>query len=351
VVSGDPDPTRNIYGSARFDYYAKNGSVLTAEAGGARVENELFVTGIGRVQVVRANRPYARLGWASDRFNVMAYFNGRNSLPWDTWEPDEQQYSLASGAPLKERSRILHIEGQTTERFASDKGRLVFGASARNYRVDTHGTLMLEKTATYAGDDHRSDYYYSAFGQVEYQLMEKVRGVAAARVDIGTLIDPQFSPKLAVVVTPSEKHSFRVTLNRAFQTLLDSSSRARSGPANCPPSDRAALPGAAPRPRSARCSRSPAVPVVAMGNRNLDVRPLGLGRLRADLSGSVYLALDAYYNRIHNFVTDCLLGGRDRRGGVSLLDPPATVRLPPAGRWWRRSRPTSPPPHRSRGPS
>ncbi|HEV8600845.1 MAG TPA: TonB-dependent receptor [Gemmatimonadales bacterium] len=316
LVSGDPDPTRNIYGSGRFDYYAKNGSVLTAEVGGARVQNELFVTGIGRVQVVEARRPYARLAWASEGFNVMAYFNGRNSLPWDTWEPEEQQFSLASGAPLKERSRILHLEAQDIERFAGDKGRVVFGGSARNYRVDTHGTLMLEKTATFVGDDHRSDYYYSTFGQIEYQLLPKVRGVAAARVDIGTLIDPQFSPKLAVVVSPNDRHSFRVTLNRAFQTpnysefFLHVPAAAPANLTNLEAALRASPlgPALAGVPSGTLFTTSSAVPVVAMGNRNLDVETtLGLeAGWRADLSSSVYVTLDAYYNRIRNFVTDLL---------------------------------------------
>ena len=336
VVSGDPDPTKNIYGSARFDYYAKNGSVLTAEAGGAQVQNELFVTGIGRVQVVKANRPYARLGWASQGFNVMAYFNGRNSLPWDTWEPEEQQFSLRSGAPLKERSRILHLEAQDIERFAGEKGRVVFGASARNYRVDTHGTLMLEKTGSFAGDDHRSDYYYSTFGQIEYQLLPKVRGVAAARVDIGTLIDPQFSPKLAVVVSPNDKHSFRVTLNRAFQTpnyseffLRVPASQTTIPLANLEAGLRASPlgPALSQTPVGTLFTTSSAVPIVAMGNRNLKVETtLGLeAGYRADLSSSVYLTLDAYYNRIRNFVTDLLPVGAIGVSAYPYWTAPGTV--------------------------
>jgi outer membrane receptor for ferrienterochelin and colicins len=340
LVSGDPEPTKNAYGSARVDYYAKNGSVLTAEAGGAVVRNELFVTGIGRVQVNKANRPYARLAWAGEKFNVMAYFNGRNSLPWDTWEPIEQQFSLASGAPLKERSRILHLEGQTTERFASDKGRLVFGASARNYRVDTHGTLMLEKKGSFAGDDHRSDYYYSTFGQVEYQLLPKVRGVAAARIDIGSLIDPQFSPKLAVVVTPNERHSFRVTLNRAFQTPNYSEFflHVPAAPAANLSALEAGLrasplgPALAGVPVGTLFTTSSAVPVMAMGNRNLDVETtLGLeAGWRADLSSSVYVTVDAYYNRIRNFVTDLLPVGAIGVAAYPYWTAPALPGLPAA---------------------
>ncbi|HEX7024974.1 MAG TPA: TonB-dependent receptor, partial [Gemmatimonadales bacterium] len=132
AVSGDADPVKNTYGSARIDYYANNGSVVTADAGVAQVQNEIFVTGIGRVQVSKALRPYARLAWASGTFNVMAYWNGRRT--------QDPQYSLASGAPLEETSNIFHLEGQDIRTFSGDKGRTVFGASARNYRVNTDTT-------------------------------------------------------------------------------------------------------------------------------------------------------------------------------------------------------------------
>ena len=320
VASGDPDPTRNIYGSGRLDYYVKDGSVVTAEAGMAQVENELFVTGIGRVQVIKAYRPYARLAWASNRFNVMAYFNGRNSLPWKSWEPSKEQVSLASGQPLRERSRIFHLEGQDIEHFSGEQGRLVFGASVRNYRVDTHGTLMTQKLGSILGDDQRSDWFYSTYGQMEYKFSPEVTGVAAARVDVGSLIDPQFSPKFAVVYTPNEKNSFRVTLNRAFQmpnysefflhvdaqqpvnlSALETAIRASAlGPALTTVPSGQLFGGPS--------SNSSAVHVAALGNRDLKVETtLGMeAGYRGDLSNKVYFTLDAYLNRIRDFVTDLL---------------------------------------------
>src|SRR5829696_6922907 len=41
---GDRDPLKNVYGAGRLDYYLNNGSVLSADGGVARVENEVFVT-------------------------------------------------------------------------------------------------------------------------------------------------------------------------------------------------------------------------------------------------------------------------------------------------------------------
>lgn len=314
ALSGNADPVKNMYGSARLDYYANNGSVITGETGIAQVQNELFVTGIGRVQVNKAIRPYARLGWANKGFNVMAYWNGRTSK--------EPQYSLASGQALQEKSNILHLEGQDIRPFDGTKGRAVFGASIRNYRVNTDSTLMR------GVDDNRSDYYYAAFGQVEYQLADKVRAVAAGRFDIGTLINPQLSPKVAIVVSPNDRHSFRFTINRAFQTPNYSEFflRAAAGaPANFSALEtglRASALGPAlagvpvgklftsVAPTATTVQNSTSVPVFASGNAKLDVEStLGFEvGYRGDLSKSVYLTLDLYANRIKNFVTDLLPG-------------------------------------------
>ncbi len=92
---GDRDPLVNGYGSGRLDYYLNNGSVLTVDGGAAQVQNEIFVTGIGRVQVAKAIKPYARVAMAADRYNLFAYWNSRTSI--------EPQYSLQSGLALEER--------------------------------------------------------------------------------------------------------------------------------------------------------------------------------------------------------------------------------------------------------
>ena len=334
AITGEPDPVSNAYGSARIDYYAGDGSVLTAESGIAQVKNEIFVTGIGRVQVNRAIRPYARLGWAHRTFNVMAYWNGRNSLPPSSAQTDPKpscintdstpygQSSLASGALLCEKSNILHLEAQDARTFGGEKGRTVFGASVRNYRVNTFGSLMRPE------DDDRSDYYYSVFGQVEYQLAEQVRGVVASRFDIGSLINPQFSPKAAIVYSPSDKHSFRFTVNRAFQTPNYSEFYLRvaaGAPANFTALETAlrasplgpVLAGVpvgklftTTTPNATTPTGSAAVPVFARGNSKLDVEStLGFeAGYRGDLSSSVYFTLDAYVNRVRNFVTDLLPG-------------------------------------------
>jgi hypothetical protein len=127
VSVGDRDPLENVYGAGRLDYYFDNGSVLSVDGGASQVQNGVFVTGIGRVQVDKAVKPYARVSMAAERFNVFAYWNSRTSI--------EPQFSLASGQEIEERSDIFHLEGQNNWLFNGDRGRVVYGASVRNTRV------------------------------------------------------------------------------------------------------------------------------------------------------------------------------------------------------------------------
>lgn len=301
---GDPNQVQSYYGSGRFDYYAANGSVLTAEGGVAQVEDEIFVTGIGRVQVTKALRPWTRLNWSQGGTNVLAYWNGRNSL--------DPQFSLASGAPLKEKSDIFHIEGRQSHRFLQDRGRVTYGASFRSYQVNTSGTLMRPE------DDDRSDEYGAVFTQVEYKIHPMVRLVGAIRFDDGSLISEQFSPKGAIVFSPNDRHSFRFTVNRAFQTPNYSEFFLRvaaGAPANFSALEaglRASPlgPALAGVPNGQLFTNSAAVPVFARGNRDLDVEHVTSWEFgyRGDIGQRVSVSADFYISRSTNFVTDLLPG-------------------------------------------
>jgi iron complex outermembrane receptor protein len=301
---GDRDDLQNIYGSARLDYYLPGGSVVSADGGAARVENEVLVTGIGRVQIEKALRPWARLGWAAERFNVFGYWNARRTL--------DPQFSLASGAPLRETSDIFHVEGQTNFRFLEDRGRVVVGTSYRNTNVDTELTLME------AANDNRSDDLYAGYGQVEFDIIPQVKLVAAARIDDGTLINTQFSPKGAIVFSPNENHSIRATVNQAFQTPNYSEFFLRvaaGAPANFTQLEtglRASAlgPALAGVPVGTLFTTSAAVPVFARGNAGLDVESTTGYELgyKGAFANRVYVTLDLYYNSISDFVTDLLPG-------------------------------------------
>src|SRR5919106_6257541 len=310
---GDRDDLVNAYGGARLDYYAANGAVGTVEGGAAQVENEVFVTGIGRVQVTKTLKPWARLAWAAPRYNLAAWYSGR-----DTKDP---QYSLASGIGLEEHSRIFHVEAQYNRAFAGDLGRVVAGASFRQYLLDTKSTLMAP------ADDDRSDSYFSGYGQVEYRLAPTLRAVVAARFDDGDLFDGQLSPKGALVFSPNQRHSVRVTVNRAFQTPNYSEFflRAPAGQATRLPraletnlegyfatirTNFGADPNLPATPADLPWNFNPFTQPLALGNADLDVEHVTGWELgyKGNVTDRLYASLDLYHNRLTNFVTDLLPG-------------------------------------------
>ncbi len=301
--SGTPDPVESLYGSLRVDRYLDDGSVLTLEGGAAEVSNEVFITAIGRAQVQSALRPWARLALARRGLHLMAWYSGRNSL--------EPQYSLAAGSPLEERSHIVHSEAQWNRRFHGDRARIVLGASARATYADSRGTFILPQ------DDKRTDGYYSAYGQIEYEPTARLRLVGAGRWDDGDLFPHQLSGRGAIIVTPVPNHSIRLGIGRAFQTpaTLDYLLGVPAGP----PLDltqlengmRAAFGSALDSvPPGTLFTASAAVPIQALGNRGLDVERVLSYELgyKAQLGQRVFVTVDGYYSRLRGFVTDLLPG-------------------------------------------
>lgn len=311
---GDRDPLENAYGTGRLDYYLDDGSVVSVDGGASQVQNEIFVTGIGRVQVRKAIKPYVRAAWAAERFNVFGFWNSRNSL--------DPQKSLNSGLDLEERSDIFHLEGQTNFLFQQERGRVVVGSSVRNTQVNTSGTLMNPI------NDDRSDNLYSAYGQLEYKVVPQLRLVGALRFDDGDLIDGQVSPKGAVVYSPNENHSFRFSVNRAFQTP-NYSEFFLQVPVAAPTAAPAQLEGGVEQYYAAvRASLPPqaiadltitdnlpwnfsaATPALALGNGGLDVEKVTGWEVgyKGTLGDKVYLTVDGYINKLTDFVTDLLPG-------------------------------------------
>jgi outer membrane receptor protein involved in Fe transport len=271
----------------------------------------------------------------------MAWYSGRNSI--------DPQISLASGAPLEESSAIFHVEGQFNQPFADDRGRVVLGASYRNYNVNTEGTLMMPE------NDDRSDDYYSGYGQVEFRVIPQLRLVAAARVDDGTLFETQLSPKGAIVFTPHQDHSFRATINRAFQTPNYSEFflRAAAGAPTSGPDDletnletyfatvqnpavvgpqlaaamaQLGLPTDVPWNFNQDPAQTELTPVLALGNADLEVEKVTGWEFgyKGSIAERAYVSVDFYYNQLSNFVTDLLPGVNQNQYPSFALDSGGT---------------------------
>lgn len=269
------DPIRTLYGSGRIDYEFQDRGVMTFEGGYSQVKNEVIVTGIGRVQVQDAARPWGRVNYNGHGFNVLFWANGRyNNKP---------EKSLATGLDLIQNALITH--GEVQYNFAALQNKLFFvvGASHRIININTDGTLMLEK---------RNDNTSGVFSQVEYIFSENIKTVLAARWDRNTLHASRISPKAAIVWSPYANHSFRATFNQAFQ------------PANY--SEQYLYVKRPPNPGATST-------ILYQGNNNLvpeEITGYEIG-YKGVFNNQLFIMIDLYFNRLENFITDLGPTGRN----------------------------------------
>ena len=270
------------YFSGRVDY-AMEDFVTTVEGGFNEAQNEVLVTGIGRIQVTKAHKPWGRINVSNDNLNVMIWGQARNSI--------EPQYSLASGLPLKEKSRIYNGEVQYNFDALDNDLKVILGVSGRYYQVDTDTTLMKDKQIDRSG---------SGFGQLEYAPADWIKFVAAGRYDRSTLHKGQFSPKGAIVWSPDINHSLRATYNQAFQVPNYSEFFLR-------------VPAGAANVSLFRSPLNPngTIPILARGNPALNVEKITgyeIGYKGIFFDKKVFVTVDGYMNDAKDFITDLLQG-------------------------------------------
>ena len=284
------------FGGVRLDKYFAESHILTLEGGTANLEGPTFLTGIGRVQVTDVQRPWFRANWNTLHWNVLGYYDQRKA---------EEQVALASGALLFEDSSNLHGEIQGNAGFAGGKGFLVGGIAYHEQEVDTANnagfhTLMAEA---------KSEDQQAAFGQVEYSFTEKLKGVIAARVDESSLHDTQFSPKGSLVWALNTNNTLRLTYNEAFQVPNYSEFFLRA-PAGAPITAFAPLEDALAPFLGGQTLGLRSIPILALGNNNLDVEEITSYELGYSgiFASKLYLTIDYYQSEVENFVTDLLPG-------------------------------------------
>ncbi len=299
TARGQPDPVENIYGSTRLDYYRASGAIATLEGGAARASNQLFMTNVGRFQVDRAWRPWARAAWSDKRFSAMGWYSGRSS----------DQHSLASGAPIQEKSSLLQVESQWNGLTLGGRMRYVLGASYRRNLVDSEGTLVA------AADDARNDWLGGTFGQVTFGFTPTLRLVVGGRADASNLFNSQFSPKAAMVYTPSENQALRISVGKGFQTprMTNFFLQVPLGlPANLTALEnamRSAFPSTLSGvPQGTLFSQSSAVPALGLGNPDLGVEHITSYELgyRHAFDKRVNFTIDGFYSVVRDFVSALL---------------------------------------------
>ena len=281
-----------FFGGIRLDKYLQNGVTLTMEGGLAALAGPAFQTGIGRVQLVDIQRPWARFNFNIDRVNLLAYYTGRKA---------PEQLALSSGSNLALDTSRIQVEGQTNWSFVDDRVRLVVGASAGLEDIDSLDERTGRQTLVFEPVD--SDQQ-AVFGQVDWNLTEQVKLVLAGRGDFSSLHAAQFSPKASVVFTPVPDHSVRFAYNEAFQAPNYSEFFVQADAA--PPANLTPL-NAFCAPFGVSCGFG-VTRVLALGNEDLELEEIQTWEVgyKGILGGRAFLTLDYYSSQASNFVTDLL---------------------------------------------
>jgi iron complex outermembrane receptor protein len=303
------------FGGLRLDHYlAGETQHLTLEAGTVDLKGPTFQTGIGRVQVTDAKRPWGRFNWNGLHWNFLTYYDTRKA---------DAQLALASGALLYEDSSNLHGELQGNTLFDDGRGFLVGGLAYHRQNIDTANPQGVQTLMSAKQDAHQE----AIFGQAEYSFGASLKAVVAGRVDKSTLHSTQFSPKGSLVYSFNPNHTLRVTYNRAFQ-VPNFSEFFLNVPAGAPINLSAIENAFKPALGGTQLGFS-RVPVLAFGNGNLEVEKIQ--SYEAGYSGifgqQLFLTVDYYKSRIENFVTDLLPGVNPDFGAYA---PPAGVPAPVA---------------------
>ena len=287
------------FGGLRADKHFANTNVLTLEGGYSTIEGPTFQTGIGRVQVTDVERPWARANFNTRHWNFNTYYDARVA---------ENQVALASNARLYEDSHNLHGEVQTNWDLMRGKTRVIAGVAYNEQEVDTANPAGVQTLMLQATDETQQ----SVFGQGEFDVTDRIKLVGAARWDDSTLHEAQFSPKAAIVFSPSTNHTFRYGYNEAFQRP-NYSELFLAAPAGAPANLAGAAslnPASAPlAPFLAQLGFGP-MPILARGNSALEVEKIKSHEAgyAGIYGGKVFLTIDLYKSNLKNFVTDLLPG-------------------------------------------
>ncbi|HAS44730.1 MAG TPA: hypothetical protein DCS93_29900 [Microscillaceae bacterium] len=138
---------------------------------------------------------------------------------------DSQQFDAISkntpaegGAAFIELGRITHLEGQYD--FApllNNVVGLTVGASYRRFQVESDGTIFNDQ-----GDKGPVAYFdIGAYAQITKSFLEdKIKLTASGRYDKSEFFDGLFSPRAALVFSPTKNHNIRASFQTGFKNPI-----------------------------------------------------------------------------------------------------------------------------------
>ncbi len=276
----------------RWDHDLDAEQVLTVDGGTATADGVVIVTGLGRLQRLDVERPWARVEWSTPRWSSQVAYSGRRS-------PEE--VSLAAGSAISLDSYRGSAELQANFPLWLDRVLVVGGLSWMRQEVDSRHAGAHTLFEDVVGSDH-----HAGFAQGSVDLTATLRAVASVRYDDSDLHDPRWSPRAALVWQAAPAHSVRVSWGEAFQS--PSLSEKYVFVPVAPPLDLSGIETALAPLLAGQGLGLERVPLLAVGNEALEEevsRTTEVGWIGGFGSGTM-ATLNLYRSELRGFTTNLL---------------------------------------------
>ena len=204
---------RRYTADARMDFRFAGDADLVVNGGVSTLLNGVDMTGIGAFQVKNWGYNYLQSRFSKGRLFAQAFLNLTNSgSDVGSAGAGEGTYNLRTGQPVVDQSRTMAFQFQ----YGFDLGSwqsFTYGVDWQRTEPRSGGTIF----GANEDDDVISEV--GAYLHSETSILDNLDLVTAIRVDDHSrLVDPNISPRAALVFSPAEEQSFRLTYNRAFAT-------------------------------------------------------------------------------------------------------------------------------------
>ena len=187
----------------RTDFRPSDESSIILSGGRTQAINSVDLTGIGAGQVQDWGYTYVQGRFNWKRLFGQVFWNGNSN---------DDSYLLRSGRPLIDKSYQTVAQLQHGFDFNPQHG-LTYGLDFLYTDPKSEGTI----NGRHEDDDDLTEL--GGYVQYEGRFSEKWNFVAAARLDDNSrLEDLVFSPRAAIVFSPTPERSIRASYNRAFST-------------------------------------------------------------------------------------------------------------------------------------
>lgn len=200
ALTPDERETFATYGTFRMDYDFDVDKRVVAEVGMSNSGNDTYSFNLGRVLVKDLYKPYARLEYNSENFNLHTHYTNRYSR--------DSIWFLHADFFTQNDEHDMLIDAQYN--FYADEDEdihLIFGASYDKQLLAQNRTLSRDVDAD----------FYGLYGQMSWEMTDDFKFVASARMDQSNIHDSFFSPRAALVYDADENHTLRLSVSRSFQ--------------------------------------------------------------------------------------------------------------------------------------